>query len=1435
MVEQARGIAGPADATGWERATARVLNGRGAPVGAAFLMPGNLIVTCAHVISAVVGVPSAVMLPAGTEVMVDFPLAAQAPRIPARLVFSVPVAEDNTGDIAVLRLTRMPPVDAVPLRVVAADDLAGHRWRAFGFPRYSPASQPKNAGIWTSGTIRGREGTGWWQLAVDPEEAFSLAEGFSGAAVWDDEYGGVVGVIVAVESNPTRRTGYALTVEAVAREWPELRAYTLAGCPYRGLRPFTESDARVFFGRHGEAERLVEMVSVDSEPIVPVLGPSGVGKSSLVGAGLLARLTQEGGYVIAHVPHGVRHSAHELLAWALAAQGQTVPQRASWREEWQALASSISIGGGLARAADQVLGRQPEGTRLLIVVDQFEELVSAAPEVARELDAMLGSLTRRWPNGTRRVQAVVVARIDFLQQLELFPHIASAWKTTQLLVAPLHREALRQVISAPLADLKGIRFAAGLVEQILHDTPTGPGALPLLEYTLTELWNRQERGVLSTAAYVDLGGVAGALAQNAERALWARADASERPAMERVFIQMVRPGEQFDAGHRAPDTRRVADRDEFNDADWNLIHRLASTRLVVITRQPTGPDTAELAHETLIGAWPRLASWVDDNREFRSWQENLRRSMRLWHDHDQEPRFLLDGPALAEARDVAQRRQDDLTLAETTFIDSSNSAAARRRRRRRYLYVAAVIVVVLAVTAGLIAVLNGNTANVRQQVALSDNLAAASDNAVATNVASADLYALAAWQAHQTEQARSSLLSRAADPYLGSFAEPSQFVVATLAVSPDGRLLAVGGTPGPQFAGQSSVQLWDIATRRLLAVFSAAEPVRSVAFSPDGGTLVATPVTRSGNLRMWSVATHRQLSLPVTETGVATSVAYSPDGRLLAVGELLPTGPPGQKVNLARVPAAIDLWDLATHRLVHRLAGLAGPIWSLDFSADGRRLASGGYDGTVRLWDPATGRELKLLTGGDSQVQTVRFEPYSDSVLATGGSDGKVRLWNASTGAGYPLGVPASSAPDAPFAFSPGEPYLYTDLDFNDVSRIDTITGSIAGQPIRLQQPATQMAFSPDGRILILGGPQGSLSALAIQGNTFYNPSSSPLTAAAVDRGGHLAATGAADGTVQVWYVNDPVGPVVFHAGSDVVDAAFSPDGWRLAAADSSCHVRIWDFHGARRLLDLNNARQVADLDAPGASGGPRLLYMAFSQDGRTLATYCANNSTSGSAILLLWDAKTFKRLAEYKPPGALDAGGMAESPDGGTIALDTGTGRILFWNTRMRRLTGQISVTPGTVHALAFSPDGRLLAITTADDTVQLWNLSSRHLVASTTRNNSLFHYLAFSPDGSTLAATAQDSTVRIWQIPSLQLIATLSPPTPPLATGTTPVAYNGLAYTPNGKSLVTASSDSTAQVWDLSPSDQIRNLCDAMRGPQLESQWNQLIPSPGNDPCLP
>ncbi|MFG2986401.1 trypsin-like serine peptidase [Streptomyces sp. NPDC048258] len=193
----------------WERGTARILHD-GRPVGVAFLIPGQLLLTCAHVISTLAGLPDDRPLPARFPVTLDFPLLPGRPAAEATVHFSVPVASDNSGDVAVLQLAGPPPPDAVPMRILEADDLAGHRWRAFGFPRYSGPDGGKDAGIWTRGTIEGREGTGWWQLTCDERAPFPLAGGFSGAPVWDEQYQGVIGIVVAVEGDQRRRTGYAL-------------------------------------------------------------------------------------------------------------------------------------------------------------------------------------------------------------------------------------------------------------------------------------------------------------------------------------------------------------------------------------------------------------------------------------------------------------------------------------------------------------------------------------------------------------------------------------------------------------------------------------------------------------------------------------------------------------------------------------------------------------------------------------------------------------------------------------------------------------------------------------------------------------------------------------------------------------------------------------------------------------------------------------------------------------------------------------------------------------------------------------------------------------------------------------------------------------------------------------------------------------------------
>lgn len=163
----------------------------------------------------------------------------------------------------------------------------------------------------------------------------------------------------------------------------------------------------------------------------------------------------------------------------------------------------------------------------------------------------------------------------------------------------------------------------------------------------------------------------GALAKDAESKLWAWADAAERQALERIFIQLVRPGEQLDAGEHGSDTRRVAARTEFSEGDWALIHRLASTRLVVVTRRPTGRDTAELAHQALVEKWPQLQRWVEENREFRGWQEELRRSLQAWQEQGRPKALALGREQVTETRRWIDARASEVPVEEAEFVATS--------------------------------------------------------------------------------------------------------------------------------------------------------------------------------------------------------------------------------------------------------------------------------------------------------------------------------------------------------------------------------------------------------------------------------------------------------------------------------------------------------------------------------------------------------------------------------------------------------------------------------------------------------------------------------------------------------------------------------------------------------------------------------------------
>ncbi|MFV2176182.1 ATP-binding protein, partial [Actinomadura sp. LOL_011] len=583
-------------------------------MGIGFVVGSREIVTCAHVVNAALGRDkNARERPDGSvRVQIDFVLLGDTEGAPLRnckiAAWDPPTGPDAPGrDVAGLVLVGGDalPARAGPARLLKAGTRPESEASVFGYPGNPPG---RVNGAWSGCRLRGAIGGGLIQLDTDSESALRVQPGYSGAPVIvADEWGdAVVGMLTTASRDGVERDAYAVSPEELARAWPRvLGRRVLPPSPYRGLRTFTAADARagVFVGRENEIARLRKMIK--ERPAVVAVGPSGVGKSSLVAAGLAPSLSSEG-WSIASFRPGT--SPFDALARALLEFER--PGAARSLEDLESRVASLRRDGFWEVASRLAL---LTGRRLALVCDQFEEVLSFArsdDEVVRFLRTMLPEQDDRLSSAP--VRLVCTLRADFLPTLLDLPEIGPRLQDRQLNVSPLDEAALTRVIVEPAA-LAGVTYAPDLAETIARDAGRGPGALPLLEFALTELWLLQNGGVLSFDHYHELGGVAGALNRHAEKVHRGLSEELDESRIRRVLLALVRA-----RGGAASAVRAVGRRDHLG-ADWQVAERLAAPAHRLIVIGPEGPETAEIAHEAIIREWDRLAGWVDEDAEFQRW------------------------------------------------------------------------------------------------------------------------------------------------------------------------------------------------------------------------------------------------------------------------------------------------------------------------------------------------------------------------------------------------------------------------------------------------------------------------------------------------------------------------------------------------------------------------------------------------------------------------------------------------------------------------------------------------------------------------------------------------------------------------------------------------------------------------------------------------
>jgi hypothetical protein len=445
-------------------------------------------------------------------------------------------------------------------------------------------------------------------------------------------------------------------------------------CPYRGLQVFEAEHALFFFGREVATGWLVDELRPSAglraggNRFLAVVGPSGSGKSSLVRAGLVPALRRGTLPGSAEWPIPVFRPGHrplESLALILSRLAGPSDDPTVTLRLMDALAADQRQLHLTARLA---LTEAPADRYVALVVDQFEELFTLCRDEGQRRWFIDNLLYASAIEGGRTV-VVLTMRADFYGKCAAYPDLAARITDHQMLVSPMVEEELRAAIERP-AQLVGLEFEAGLVEALLRDVQAEPGALPLLQHTLLELWERRAGHRLTLDAYREIGGIQGAIAHRAE-AIYAGFDTAQQAITRRILLRLTQPGEGTE------DTRRRARLAELLPAEGQAadveaaVQALADARLLTTGKDEQGGDIVDVAHEALIRSWPRLRSWIDEDRSALRIHRQLSEAAREWERNNCDQSDLYRGRRLAETEAWAETHGDDLNPLEQKFLSAS--------------------------------------------------------------------------------------------------------------------------------------------------------------------------------------------------------------------------------------------------------------------------------------------------------------------------------------------------------------------------------------------------------------------------------------------------------------------------------------------------------------------------------------------------------------------------------------------------------------------------------------------------------------------------------------------------------------------------------------------------------------------------------------------
>ena len=1264
--------------------------------------------------------------------------------------------------------------------------------------------------------------------------------------------------------------------------------------PYKGLAPFEDSDldALLFFGRERESE--VIAANLMAARITVLYGPSGVGKSSVMRAGVAHRLRQE--------------------------QGVEVVVFSTWTgDPVSALIEAIGgRGESLANALEEAAVHA--GGEVYLILDQFEELFLYHTRGGRFAEQLAEVL--RSPGS--RVNVLIGIREDALARLDALKAAIPNLLANRLRLERLDRAAGEAAIVGPIRRYNQLATAAeavdvepALVDDVLDEVKAGRVELsvagrgvaaggrdedrieaPYLQLVLARLWDvEMERGsyTLRRETLRELGGAEHVVEDHLERAMTALSP-REKGAAAAMYNFLVTPsgtkiahGVHDLAGYAAVDEREASE----------VLQRLSAERIVRASSE-NGPSTTryEIFHDVLADA---VLGW---RARFES-ERNLV-EQRVAHERRQRRLITIGAVALLAVAvlsavavyALAQRSnaRNEAAVAQVERTKAVQQEAIAKRNSKQFRQQAAIAKQQTKRTQAALrraqvsegnaqaarlealsqkAIAEGNRAEAIRLKALADTarnqaqkaasianrernealrakktirtreLTASARALLDSNPQRSVLTALVAVRAFREmrkaptvaleDTLRDGLLALRLQAVL-----PGGGAVGAARFSPDGMLALVAGKGGARLydlahgfkvrrlkpsvaladavfspdgrlvagaGADHAVRVWDTATGLPVITLQHDASVLSLAFSPDG-RLIATGGA-DGKARVWTVAGGLPVSAFTHGTGArgddVRAVSFSPDSsRLLTVGGdrfariFTVDGPDAPLLRLNNVvlinsarfshdgklvatggsDLTVRTWDSVSGQKLDEFP-TTGQTTDLAFSPDDRFLAAAGsIDTTARIWNVTTGDLVGIVSGHRSGVQSVTFSPNGRSVLTTG-RDGKVLLSRSEGGflqaalLGSQGSVPnASFSPDGRRVITAGDDGSARIWDAD----VDLSGSGPAGNPQKLGShalPVTAVGYSPNGKLVLSAGADGTARLWRSDGSALKLEHRGAVTCASFSKDGALVITGSADGTARVWRSANGALVAVLPHGAPVSAARLSPDGRVAVTAGLDGSARLWEVRGEKLLHTLQHDKAIDDA--------------RFDGSGNRLVT----GSEDGTAAV--WRVSDGKRLATLTGhTGAVVA--AAFSPEGKHIATASADFTARIWNARTGASEHTLAEHTAALTALAFSPDGRQLATSSTDRDIRVWSVSSGAPLALLRIHAGGVLDVAFSADGRWLAS-AGPTAAGIWktrksgQWPTLPIY---------LVRGATTRPLSHVAFSPHGWKLAIGSRDGSVWTFD-------------------------------------